>query len=176
MSTAPSTKPLYYWLHICSPFSPIQSIPRLYLPAQHRAPPSLLQGDAAGSPGHSYAYLSQSHNICSYVHNQTETERDSDSVGNATASARRCKRLTVSRTAAGAIWSALRVPVGHLPTLAKASSTTMIYTLWLQEHVRSTVQQEESRVIGQLRGSNMFRSDQNFGEFKWKWRPEWWEC
>lgn len=56
---------------------------------------------------------------------ETEQERDSGSAGNtsASASARGCKRLTVNQTTAGAIWSALPVPVGHLPTLGKASST-----------------------------------------------------
>lgn len=111
-----------------SPFSPLRSFPCPYLPAQHCAPRGLLQGscDAARRADDSYAYLSQSQ-AAMYAVTRTIRWRQREnaarnSAGNTStaASARRCKRLTVSQTPAGAIWSALPVPVGHLPTLGKA--------------------------------------------------------
>lgn len=126
MSTAPLTKALYYRLRLFPLFSrPFFSMPISACSALRSsgAPPGLLWCSWACI--HMHIYLNPRQRTyavtCTIRWRRRETAaRNSAGNKSAAASARRRKRLTVSQTSAAAIWSALPVPVGHLPTLGKA--------------------------------------------------------
>lgn len=132
------TKPLYYRRHLCSP--PL--ISSIFITAadacsarRSSEPPS-----ASCDADHSHAYLSQS-NAETYAVMCTIRRRGRRS---ATRILREMLQPLQLHGEGAAYCESDRsgshmVPVGHLPTLGKASSTTVIYTLWPQERMCGTV-------------------------------------